>query len=142
MMVLLTVVGERLVEPGYAFVYMGPLAECKECKVKNVCFGLVKGKRYRVVSSRKVKHECNVHEGGVQVVEVEEVPFVACVPEKGLVEGSAITLSMGDCRHAGCPHYRLCVPLGVEKGARLQVLEMMDKVECAQREPRRRVKVL
>ena len=87
MMVLLTVGGERLVEPGYAFVYLGPLAECKECKVKNVCFGLVKGKRYKVVSGRKVKHACKVHEGGVQVVEVEEIPFEACVPDKGLIEG-------------------------------------------------------
>ena len=142
MMVLLTVVGERLAEPGYAFVYMGPLAECKECKVKNVCFGLVKGKRYRVVSPREVKHACKVHEGGVQVVEVEEIPFVTCVPDKGLVEGSAITLSMSDCGRVGCAHYWLCVPLGIEKGARFQVLALGEKVECGAKESRRKAKVL
>jgi hypothetical protein len=142
MMVLLTVVGEGLVLPGYTFVYLGPLAECKECKVKNVCFGLVKGKRYRVVSPRKVKHACKVHDGGVQVVEVEEVPFDVCVPEKGLVAGSSITLQMADCRHLGCPSRGLCFPLGIDRGAKLQVIEVGDKVDCAARESRRKARVL
>jgi uncharacterized protein (UPF0179 family) len=140
-MVMLTVIGEGQIEAGYVFVYLGPLSECKECRVKNICFNLDKGKRYRVVGSRKMKHDCKVHEGGVQVVEVEEVPWEACVPDKGLVEGSAATLSPAECRRVGCPHYRLCIPIGVEKGIKVHILELGEKVECAQKESRRKVKV-
>jgi len=140
-MVLLTVIGEGQVEPGYVFVYLGPLSECKECKVKNICFALVKGKRYKVLGSRKVRHDCKVHEKGVQVVEVEEVPFEACVPDKGLVEGTATSFGAGDCRKVGCPHYRLCMPVGLEKGAKLQIIELGEKVECAQKDSRRKVTV-
>jgi len=140
-MVLLTVIGEGQVEPGYVFVYLGPLSECKECKVKNICFALVKGKRYRVVNARKVKHDCKVHEGGGVVVEVEEVPFGACVLDKGLVEGSATSFSPAECHKAGCAHYRLCIPTGVDKGAKFQIIELGEKVECAQKEARRKVKV-
>ncbi len=142
MMVLLTVIAENLVEPDYTFVYLGPLSECKECKVKNVCFGLVRGKRYRVVSPRKVKHACKVHEGQVQVVEVEDVPFEVCIPDKGLIEGSAVTMTQMDCKLVGCIHHRLCVPLGIDKGARLQVLALGDKVDCAARESRRKASVI
>jgi hypothetical protein len=141
-MVLLTVVGEGLVQPGYTFVYLGPLAECKECKVKNVCFGLVRGKRYRVVGPRKVKHPCKVHDGQVQVVEVEEIPFEICIPDKGLIEGSAITMSQMDCKRAACAHHRLCVPLGIDPGTRLQVLALGEKVVCAVKESRSRAKVI
>ena len=141
-MVLLTVVGEGLAHPGYTFVYLGPLAECKECKVKNVCFGLVRGKRYRVVGPRKVKHACKVHDGNVQVVEVEDVAFEVCIPEKGLVEGSAVTMAQMDCKRVACASHRLCVPLGIDQGTRVKILELSDRVECAAGESRRRAKVI
>jgi hypothetical protein len=140
-MVILTVVGEGQATAGHTFVYLGPLGDCKECRVRNVCFGLARGKRYRVVGPRKVKHACKAHEGGGQVVEVEEVPFDICIPEKGIVEGSAMTASGNECRHVGCSHFRLCVSVGVDRGMRLHVIELGERVECARGEPRRKARV-
>lgn len=73
-MVLVTVVGEQQCKKGFEFVFGGPLAECRECKVKNVCFHLEQNKEYRVTETRDVHHECKIHEGGVRVVEVEKLP--------------------------------------------------------------------
>src|SRR5512136_2692138 len=56
-MVLVTVVGELQCKKGYEFVFGGPIAECRDCKVKNVCFHLEQDKRYRVVEIRDGHHE-------------------------------------------------------------------------------------
>ena len=90
-MVLVTVVGESQCKKGFEFVFGGPLAECRECKVKNVCFHLEQNRWYRVTGIRDVHHDCRVHEGGVRVVEVERVPTRAAIPNAQAVEGSIIT---------------------------------------------------
>jgi uncharacterized protein (UPF0179 family) len=131
MMVLLTVIGKSLAKKGLTFTFMGPLANCKECKVKNICFHLERGRKYRIVSSRDVLHECPVHEEGVVVVEVEEVPVNAVINKKMAIEGSTITVELPKCRQRGCEHYRLCLPIGVESGQKKKVLKVGKKVECA-----------
>ena len=135
-MVLLTVIGKILAKEGLVFTYMGPLSNCKECKVKNICFHLERGRKYRVLSSRDVLHECAVHEEGVVVVEVEEIPLEAVIPKKQAMEGSTITLELPKCRERGCEFYRLCIPIGSDSGQKKSVLMVGKKVKCAAGEDR------
>lgn len=135
-MVLLTVIGKSLAKKDLTFTYMGPLSNCKECKVKNICFHLERGRRYRVLSSRDVLHDCPVHEQGVVVVEVEEIPVEAAIPNKLAIEGSNITIEVPNCTERGCENYRLCVPIGVDSGHKRTVLKIGRKAKCKTAEDR------
>ena len=129
-MVLLTMIGKSLAKEDLVFTYMGPLSNCKECKVKNICFHLESGRKYRVLSSRDVLHECVVHEEGVVVVEVEEVPLEAAILKKQAIEGSNITIELPKCKERGCDNYRLCIPIGTTSGQKMKVLKVGKKVDC------------
>ncbi|MGQ9587518.1 MAG: UPF0179 family protein [Thermoplasmata archaeon] len=131
-MVLVTVVGERQCRKGFEFVFGGPLAECRDCKVKNVCFHLEQNRRYRVTEVRDVHHECKIHEGGVRVVEVEKTPTTGALPARTAIEGSMITFEESDCDRVGCPHYRLCKPLGAVEGMRFRVISVERQLDCAE----------
>lgn len=130
-MVLVTVVGEHQCKKGFEFVFGGPLAECRDCKVKNVCFHLEENRWYRVTEVRDVHHDCKVHEGGVRVVEVEKLPTRAAIPARLAIEGSMITFEESNCKNIGCSNYRVCRPLGAAEGMRFRVLTIEDvQVEC------------
>ncbi len=130
-MVLVTVVGELQCRRGFEFVFTGPLAECRDCKVRNVCFHLDENRRYRVVDVRDVHHECKVHEAGVRVVEVERVPTKAALPSRVALEGSMITYQAGNCRTVGCQYHGLCSPPGASDGMRFKVLSVEPgEVRC------------
>lgn len=140
-MVLVTLIGERQVKEGNEFVYTGPLSECKDCRLKGVCFNLEEGKRYRISSVRMLHHTCRVHEDGVRVVEVETVPVDAVVSVKSAVEGSTVTLEFPKCGEIGCEHYRLCHPLGLKDRQKATIIEVKKKVNCPQKRPLKRVKL-
>jgi len=127
---LVTVVGEQQCKKGFEFVFGGPLAECRECKVKNVCFHLEQNRWYRVTEIRDVHHECKIHEGGVRVVEVEKLPTRAAIPTKVAVEGSMITYEEMDCDRMGCPHYRICRPWGAGEGMRFTIESVEKEIDC------------
>lgn len=129
-MVLVTVVGEAQCRKGFEFVFGGPIAECRDCKVKNVCFHLEQNRRYRVTEVREMHHECRIHEGGVRVVEVEKVPTRAALPSRLAIEGGMITFEESDCKRIGCPNFRLCRPAGPVEGMRLRVASVEDELEC------------
>jgi len=134
-MVLVTLIGERQVKEGNEFVYTGPLSECKDCRLKGVCFNLEEGKRYRISSVRRLHHSCRVHEDGVRVVEVEVVPVDAAVSMKSAVEGSTVTLEFPKCGEIGCEHYRLCHPLGLKDRQKATIIEVKEKVKCPRKRP-------
>jgi len=129
-MVLVTVVGELQCKKGYEFVFGGPIAECRDCKVKNVCFHLEQDKWYRVVEIRDVHHECKFHEGGVRVVEVEKVPIKVAISRRAAVEGSMLTFEEPDCERIGCPNFRLCKPLGASEGMRFRISAVKEEMDC------------
>jgi len=129
-MVLVTVVGEQQSKKGFEFVFQGPLAECRECKVKNVCFHLEQNRWYRVTEVRDVHHECKIHEGGVRVVEVEKLPTRAAIPARAAVEGSMLTFEESDCDRIGCPSYRLCRPAGAAEGMRFRIASVEKEIFC------------
>ncbi|UCE90825.1 MAG: UPF0179 family protein [Methanobacteriota archaeon] len=130
-MVLVTVVGKLQCKEGFEFVFGGPLAECRDCKVRNVCFHLEENRRYRVKNLRDVRHDCRIHEDGVRVVEVEKVSFPAAVPSKVALEGAMLTFEDMECPNLGCPNYDLCRPRGALNGMRFKILSVEGgKVDC------------
>lgn len=129
-MVLVTVVGEQQCKKGFEFIFGGPLADCRECRVKNVCFHLEPNRRYRVTAVRDVHHECRIHEGGVRVVEVERLPTKSALPKNTAVEGSMVTFEETDCNWPGCPHYRLCKPWGAVEGMRFRIARVDEELAC------------
>ncbi|HEX9907445.1 MAG TPA: UPF0179 family protein [Thermoplasmata archaeon] len=130
-MVLVTVVGKLQCKKGFEFVFGGPMADCRDCKVKNICFHLESGRAYRVTEIRDVQHECKIHEEGVRVVEVERLPTNCTVPARFAVEGAMVTFEEHDCDFAGCPHYRLCRPWSASEGMRFRVVSVGEEVDCA-----------
>ena len=77
-MVLVTLIGEHLAVEGEEFTYLGANNECRNCQLKTVCFNLKPGRKYRITKLRDKHHECDVHEGDVVVVEVEELSYYCC----------------------------------------------------------------
>jgi uncharacterized protein (UPF0179 family) len=139
-MVLVTVVGKMQCKVGFEFVFGGPLAECRDCKVRNVCFHLEENRRYRVRSIREVQHECKIHEDGVRVVEVEKIPMRAMIPAKAALEGAMLTFEEIECRNLRCPNYRLCKPLGALEGMRFKISSVESgDVQCEKGEQLRAV---
>ena len=135
-MVLLTVIGKTIAKTGVEFIFMGPNSSCKECKVKNICFHLDQGSKYKIIDSRDVVHDCPQHDEGVVVVQVEEVPRQAVIPKRQAMEGTTITFELPKCDYRGCPHYNLCFPIGMENGMKKKVIQTHEKVDCVQGQAR------
>jgi len=129
-MVTITLIGERQAKPDVIFVYKGFVPECRECKLKAVCFNLDSGGVYRIKSVRDVRHECRLHEDGVRVVEVEKIPATVCVAQKFALEGSTITYDEVRCKNLGCSNYRLCHPVAVERGNKYKIRQVHGEVVC------------
>ncbi len=129
-MALITLVGEPQAKVGAEFYFIGPLSDCKECRLKGVCFNLEAGSRYRVVEVRSQRHPCEVSEGEVVAVEVEKVPTPAAVPKKGAMEGVTITFSEPNCQEIGCPNYWRCHPVGKREGQKYMVTRLGGDLDC------------
>lgn len=129
-MVTITLIGERQAKDGVVFVYNGFVPECRECKLKAVCFNLDSGGVYRIKAVRDVHHECKMHEDGVRVVEVEKIPATICVAQKFALEGSTITYDEIKCKNVGCERYRLCHPVAVERGNKYKIVQVRGEVPC------------
>ena len=129
-MVMLTVIGKKQAKEGMEFTFLGAISNCKECKVRNICFHLEKGNKYKVVGLRNVLHDCPMHEDGVMVVQVEEVHRSAVLPKKIALEGSTISYETPKCSHKGCENYTYCFLSGMEPGRKKKVIKVMDKATC------------
>jgi len=130
-MSLITLVGASGAEPGREFYYLGPIEECRDCRLKGVCFNLEAGSRYRIVEVRDQRHECREQEGDmVAAVVVEKVPTPGAVPKKSSIEGSVVTFQPSGCGRIGCPNYMLCNPIGKADGAKCSVVAVNGDLEC------------
>ena len=106
-MPLVTLIGEKLAKKNNEFIYLGPNNECRNCKLKTVCFNLKPGRRYRITNVRNKRHNCNLHEGTVAVVEVQEQPIVTTINKK-IPEGAKAKIEKNKCNSIGCIHYEIC----------------------------------
>ncbi len=134
-MAIITLVGKELAKEGLEFQYLGPLMECRGCKLKNVCFNLDEGKWYRVVKVRDKEHPCKVHEGdAVVTVEVEEIPVPVYLDLKTVVEGEVIEYHRIPCREPGCEKLELCKPPGLRDGTRIKIVKILGREKCGDKE--------
>ncbi|MDD3379072.1 MAG: UPF0179 family protein [Candidatus Methanomethylophilaceae archaeon] len=129
-MVLITLIGEPLAEVGKKFYYMGPQTECKECRLRAVCFNLEQGSMYEITKIRDQIHDCIATEDLVHVVEVQKISTSAAVPKKFAIDGSVITFQAPKCEQLGCKNYQNCHPVGIEDGRKSSVVEIIGDAEC------------
>jgi len=128
---MITLIGKELAKEGLEFQYLGPLLECRNCKLKNVCFNLDEGKWYRITGVRDKEHDCKVHdEGKVVTVEVEELPVPLAVGAKGVVEGETLTFKPVNCKEYECEFYELCHPLGLREGTKIKIEKIVEDIKC------------
>ena len=130
-MTIVTLVGRNMAKVGLEFIYSGPVPQCKECRIKTVCFNLRQGKRYRIISLRDKAHDCVINEDKAQIVEVEEIPSIMVLPKRLAIEGSTITFEQTFCREPGCKHYHDCRPYSMTDGTKIKVIKLKRKVTCA-----------
>ncbi len=126
----ITLVGERQAVSGQEFVYRGPQPECRECRVKSACLNQDAGRRYRILRVREVAHPCLLNEERARVVEVEPAPPECSLPVRGAVEGAILAYEPLVCANAACPNYRICHPVGIDRGTRLQILHVGTELDC------------
>ena len=127
-MPLVTLIGEKIAKKDAEFVYLGPNNECKNCKLKTVCFNLKTGRKYKITNVRDKKHNCNVHEGTAAVIEVEELPIVASVDKK-IGEGNTTKIEKKSCNSIGCCYYEIC-NITLQKDKNYTVIKIFEEIDC------------
>ena len=128
-MVLVTLIGENLAIEGEEFTYLGSTNECRSCQLKTVCFNLKPTRKYRITKIREKQHECNVHEGKVFVVEVEELPLTVAI-DKEPAEGATAIVEKKECKNIGCGSFDICASTSLQNGKKFTVKKVYGKMEC------------
>jgi len=127
-MVLITLIGEKLAIKDLEFTYIGSNNECKNCRLKTVCFHLKPGRNYTITNIRDKKHPCNVHEGNAVIVEVNELPLIATV-SKEIPEGSDIKIERKKCNNIRCKFFNICTN-GTQKKKNYTIKKTYGKIKC------------
>ena len=121
-----TLIGEKQAKKGNMFVYIGPLSECRECKVKTVCFNLEEGRKYKVKEIRAMHHNCKIHEGGVRAVE-------HAISSDSAIEKARVTIdNPPNCPNRGCDNYKLCFPTGLKAASQYEIKVVKGNVNCTE----------
>ena len=128
-MVLVTLVGEQLAVEGKEFIYLGANSECRNCQLKTVCFNLKPGRNYRITKLREKSHDCNIHEGKVIVVEVEELPLTVAVSNEPS-EGATVSIEKKECKNIGCDSFDICTTTALQNGKTYTVKKVYEKLSC------------
>ncbi|MBD3263343.1 hypothetical protein GF374_03110 [Candidatus Woesearchaeota archaeon] len=128
-MALVTLIGEKLAIEGEEFIYLGPNSECKNCRLKTVCFNLKPGRKYKIEKLREKQHDCNVHEGKVVVVEVSEMPISTAI-DKNLPQGTTTKVEKNDCGNIGCNNYEICTNIALQKNKTYKIKKVYGKINC------------
>ena len=127
-MPLVTLIGEKQANKEKEFCYLGPNNECRNCKLKTVCFNLKIGRKYKITNVRDKRHNCNVHEGTVVVVEVQEMPIITSIDKK-LSKGSKIKIDKKECQNIGCKYYEIC-SINILKDKEYKITKTYESIEC------------
>ena len=127
-MPLVTLIGEKLAKKDIEFIYIGPNNECRNCKLKTVCFNLKVGRKYKITNIRDKEHNCNVHEGTANVVEVQELPIITSVDKK-YSEGDKTKIEKDECNNIGCEHFLIC-STPIQKDKSYKINKIIEKIKC------------
>ena len=126
-------IGKPQAIKGERFEYLGPIDECKDCQLFNVChLNLEPNRVYEVVKVRNKLHPCAVHADEVQVIEVEEPPREVLIDSRKAMEGVTISYKRDPCNSINCVHYQKCQPTGIKDSDRLRILKVITPkaIEC------------
>ena len=136
-------VGTSIAKEGLEFVFAGPLQECSGCKVKNVCFSLDPGRRYRVTKLREKTNPCGIFLGDRAVaVEVEEVEeYINAKYDLSIQEGSTITTGSMRCKYLACENIETCNLLSMREGKKAKIEAVVGKLACPAGYDMRKMKV-
>ena len=127
-MVLVTLIGEKIASVGMEFEYLGAINDCRDCKLKTVCFNLKPGRRYKITKVRDKRHNCKIHEGTANVVEVEQLPIKTAIDKK-YSEGAITNIEKDECDSIGCENYNFCkVILNSDK--KYMIIKIKEKIKC------------
>ena len=123
---IITIVGSVLAKEGAEFTYAGPDAACEGCKVARVCHNtkLRAGRRYRVSATRKTHHECPLHEGGAEAVEVVDSEMTVVIPTSQATRRTRIIYTPV-CDERFCKGYAFCHPDGMVEREKYVVMEVL-----------------
>jgi len=128
-----TLIGTKLAKVGEEFIFFGASDKCGECKLKNTCTNLEVDRRYRIEKVREgMRHDCQIHEDGVSVVEIREVPITAAIEAVSAFKNAKIIFNPIDCEESSCELFESCQPAGLRAGDRCTILEVIGniRVEC------------
>lgn len=128
-MARVTLIGEKLAKKDMVFKYLGPQGDCKNCKLKNVCFNLKIGRYYKIINVRDKKHSCKIHEKAVSVVEVEEQKIITTIDKK-ITEGSLSKIEKERCNYIECKYYKICQDFKPKKDEKYKITKIIEKVDC------------
>ncbi len=127
---IITLIGSRLAKEGLEFIFEGESAECSQCKLKNICTRLEKGRNYRIIKVRdSVLHDCQVHDVGVLPVEVTKAPVLATVQSRKAVNSSKLLYESPKCNEVNCKLYQTCHPKSIRNGDKCMIVEVLKSVE-------------
>jgi uncharacterized protein (UPF0179 family) len=119
-----TLIGEKQAVKGMEFIYFGSLPECRNCKVKTVCFNLEEGRPYRVIEVRSMHHDCRIYDGGVRAVEFERLTMKIAVDLKDAVQNNTVAYVKELCS------YRDCKPTGLKQNEKCKILAVGEDIDC------------
>jgi len=129
-MPLVTLIGEKIAKEDNEFIYIGPNNDCRNCKLKTVCFNLKPGRKYKITKIRDKRHSCTIHEGNTAVVEVIEMPLIAAIEKKLIGENTIKIEKKKECRNIGCENFELCNNLGLQNEKTYVIKNVYDPVIC------------
>lgn len=131
-MAKISLIGVDLAKEGLEFRFVGPLVGCAECRIKNVCFNLEPGRKYKITKVREKENPCFVYnKDRVATIEVEELPdYLNLQAGRKLQEGSSVTLKSMECDHYTCPQIETCNLIHMREGSKAIIKKVEEKIEC------------
>ncbi|MCL4334956.1 MAG: UPF0179 family protein [Candidatus Thermoplasmatota archaeon] len=131
-MAKISLIGVDLAREGSEFTFVEPLTECSSCRIRNVCFSLEPGTKYRITKIREKQHPCLIfNKNKVATIEVEQVENYLNIPEGvKLQEGSAIKPTSLHCEYITCPNVETCNLIHMREGQKFKIQNIGEKVDC------------
>ncbi len=128
----ISLIGVDLAKKNMEFTFKGPLSgKCDECRIRNVCFNLEPGKRYKITDVKEQINPCFIYnKNKVSTIEVEEIKNTYNIQNgKRLMEGSSIELKSMKCDYLTCPNIEKC-NLIVTPVKKIVVNKILRKLSC------------
>ena len=128
----ITLIGVDLARKNMEFTFKGPLSgKCDDCRIRNVCFNLEPGKKYKITDVKEQVNPCFVYnKNKVSTIEVEEVKNTYNIQNgKRLMEGSSIELRSMKCDYLTCPNIEKCNLINISS-KKIVVNKIEKKLSC------------